>query len=272
MKKILFLAATALLMACSNDSDSVFNGSAVETEVTLTFSPYDMEPMTRAAVSEFATHLDVWLYESGNESAAVHQSSGDAGFGSVSVTLNKTKTYTLYAVAHRCADDATLADGVISFPDDKVTHSFYYTTTFTPSEVSNLACAMQRIVAQFRLEITDDIPDDVAKMQFTIANVFDRWNIGSGGTHQLDRTSSINYNGTSSIFNVYAIVTDVSTTQDITVVALNENDQPVQSRLFSAVPLRNGYKTTYQGTFFVDSPLSMTFTASDWNSYDPVEF
>ena len=186
--------------------------------------------------------------------------------------MNKTKTYTLYAVAHRCADDATLADGVISFPDDKVTHSFYYTTTFTPSEVSNLACAMQRIVAQFRLEITDDIPDDVVKMQFTIANVFDRWNIGSGGTHQLDRTSSINYNGTSSIFNVYAIVTDVSTTHDITVVALNENDQPVQSRLFSAVPLRNGYKTTYQGTFFVDSPLSMTFTASDWNAYDTVEF
>ena len=78
--------------------------------------------------------------------------------------------------------------------------------------------------------------------------------------------------GTSSIFNVYAIVTDAQTTHDITVTALDENDQEVQTRTFEDVPLRNGYKTTYRGTFFIDTPASAGFTVDDWNEYDVVEF
>ena len=131
---------------------------------------------------------------------------------------------------------------------------------------------MNRIVADFRLEITDDFPDAVKKLRFTLNGVFDRLNVSTGGTHQLDRVSTINYGGTSAIFNVYAIVTDVQTTHDILVEALDENDGVVQSRTFAAVPLRNGYKTNYRGTFFIDTPMSMSFTVNDWNEYDTVDF
>ena len=109
-------------------------------------------------------------------------------------------------------------------------------------------------------------------MQFTITNVFDRWNVSSGGTHNLDRTSIVTYNGTNSTFIVYAIVTDAATTHDITVTALDENDQEVQTRTFADVPLRNGYKTSYRGTFFIDTPMTMSFTVGDWNEYDTVDF
>ena len=131
---------------------------------------------------------------------------------------------------------------------------------------------MNRIVADFRLEITDDIPTSAVKFRFTIASVFDRWNVSTGGTHQLDRVSTINYNGTSAIFNVYAIVTDAQTTHDITVTALDENDQEVQTRTFADVPLRNGYKTNYRGTFFIDTPATASFLVDDWNEYDAVDF
>ena len=229
--------------------------------------------MTRSvtSIAGIVNHLDVWLYESGGEVAAVHQTTADASFGSITVTLDKTKTYTLYAIGHK-ADGATLSDGVISFTDDKVTHSMFYTTTFSPATTTNLSCLMQRIVADFRLEITDDIPTSAVKFRFTIANVFDRWNVSTGGTHQLDRVSTINYGGTSAIFNVYAIVTDAQTTHDILVEALDENDGVVQSRTFADVPLRNGYKTNYRGTFFIDTPASAGFTVDDWNEYETVDF
>ena len=278
MKKcVIALLALVVLTACSNEQEEcVFNGSAAEnqTEVTMTFTPYEQTAMTRAAtsVATVVTRLDVWLYESGSEVQAVHQSSSDDGFGSVSVTLDKTKTYTLYAVGHRSGGAATLEDGVIAFPDDKVTHSMFYQTTFSPATTTELSCLMTRIVAQFRFEITDDIPATCKKLQFTISDVFDRWNVSTGGTHQLNRTSTVNYGGTSSIFNVYAIVTDAQTTHDITVTALDENDQEVQTRTFAAVPLRNGYKTTYRGTFFIDTPMTMSFTVNDWSEYDVVEF
>ena len=274
MKKSVFFAALAcVLAACSSDNGeepSVLNNKA---EVTLTFSPYEMTAITRAAVSivDIVTHLDVWIYESDSEVTAIHQTTADATFGTVTTTLDKTKTYTLYAVGHK-ADGASLSDGVISFMDDKVTHAMFYSTTFSPATTTSLSCLMNRIVADFRLEITDDIPTNAAKFRFTVSGVFDRWNVSTGGTHSLNRVSTINYNGTSSIFNIYAIVTDAQTTHDILVEALDENDQEVQTRVFENVPLRNGYKTNYRGTFFIDTPMSMSFTVNDWNEYDTVDF
>ena len=277
MKKcVIALLAAMVLTACEKSSEEcVANGSAVDNqaEVTLTFSPYEMGAMTRAAtsVATVVTRLDVWLYESGAEVTAVHQSSSDDGFGSITVTLDKTKTYTLYAVAHK-ADGAALTDGVISFTDDKVTHSMFYMTTFSPATTTSLSCLMTRIVADFRLEITDDIPAECKSFRFTVSGVYDRWNVSTGGTHSLDRTSVVAYNGTSAIFNVYAITTDEQTTHDITVEALDADEAVIQTRTFADVPLRNGYKTNYRGTFFIDTPMSMSFTVNDWNEYETVDF
>ena len=276
MKKVcIFALAAMVLTACSNEQEEcVFNGSTAEnqTEVTLSFSPYEQTAMTRTAtsVASVVTHLDVWITD-GETTQDIHQTTSDAEFGTISVTLDKTKTYTLYAVGHK-ADGATLSDGVISFTDDKVTHSMFYTTTFSPATTTSLSCLMNRIVADFRLEITDDIPTSAVKFRFTISDVFDRWNVTTGATHQLDRVSTINYGGTSAIFNIYAITTDAQTTHDILVEALDENDGVVQSRTFADVPLRNGYKTNYRGTFFIDTPATAGFTVDDWNEYETVDF
>ena len=274
---MLMLMAAAVVAACSNSDYSEYSDNSDHAqEVVLTFSPYQQEAITRSAVSiaDVVNHLDVWLYESGSEVTAIHQTTSDASFGSVSVTLDKTKTYTLYAVAHK-ADGATLADGVISFTDDKVTHAMFYTTTFSPATTTSLSCLMNRIVADFRLDITDDVPDACKKLRFTISNVFDRWNVSTGGTHQLDRVSTINYNGTSSIFNIYAIVTDAQTLHTVTVEALDNDGNalvPDQVKVFENVPLRNGYKTTYRGAFFTEENMTMTFTVDDWNEFDTVNF
>ena len=163
MRKLLFLATfCAAFCACANDASEVMEDEETEL-VTLTFSPYEQSAMartTRAATSiaSVVNHLDVWITD-GTTTTDLHQTSTDAGFGTVSMTLDKTKTYTLYAMGHK-ADGATLTDGVISFTDDKVTHSMYYTTTFSPATTTSLSCLMQRIVADFRLEITDDIPTE----------------------------------------------------------------------------------------------------------------
>ena len=279
MKKcVIALLAAMVLTACSSESEEISNlqsqtSNLNDTEVTLSFSPYEQSAMTRAAtsVATVVTRLDVWIYESGSEVTAIHQTTADATFGTVTTTLDKTKTYTLYAIGHK-ADGATLADGVISFTDDKVTHAMYYSTTFSPATTTSLSCLMTRIVADFRLEITDDIPAAVKKLRFTLNGVFDRWNVTTGGTHSLDRVSTINYGGTSAIFNVYAITTDTQTLHTVMVEALDENDAVIQSRVFENVPLRNGYKTNYRGTFFIDTPMSMSFTVNDWNEYNTVDF
>ena len=267
-RKFVFFMLAAIMAGCSNEELS----EPQPTEVTLTFSPYQMESMTRTttSIASIVNHLDVWLVEGGN-TTEINQTTSDDNFGTITATLDKTKTYIMYAVAHK-ADGATLSDGVVSFTDDKVTHSMWYTTTFSPATTSSLSCLMTRIVADFRMEITDEIPAAVKKLRFTVSNVYDRWNVSTGGTHSLNRTSIINYNGTSAVFNIYAIVTDAQTTHTVTVTALDENDQEVQTRTFADVPLRNGYKTNYRGTFFIDSSFTSSFTINDWNEYDTVDF
>ena len=268
-RKFVFFMLAAMCAACSNEETPT---APEPTDVVITFSPYTMDAMTRTAVSiaDVVNHLNVWLV-SGGDVIALQQTNTDANFGTLTATLDKTKTYTMYAVAHK-ADGAILTDGVVAFTDDKVTHSMWYTTTFSPATTTSLSCEMTRIVADFRLEITDEIPAAVKKLRFTVSDVFDRWSVTDGGTHQLDRTSIITYNGTSAVFNIYAIVTDAQTTHTVTVTALDENDQEVQTRTFADVPLRTGYKTNYRGTFFIDTPMTMSFTVGDWQEYDTVNF
>ena len=274
LMKWLWLLVLPLLMAgCSTDE---VEPVSEPTEVTLTFSPYEMEAMTRTvtSVATVVTRLDVWLVN-GGDVIALQQTKDDADFGSLTVTLDKTKTYTLYAVGHK-ADGATLEDGIISFTNDKVTHAMYYSTTFSPSVTTSLSCLMNRIVAQFQFNTTDQKKSEVTKMRFTISGIYDRWSVTDGATHQLDRVSNFENFTTKAdgtvTFNIYAIVTDAQTLHTVTVESFNSDDEPVDSRTFTDVPLRNGYRTTYTGTYFTNTATTGTFTIGDWLEYDTVNF
>ena len=281
MKKKLLLAAMACAVAaCSEDkkNDEIITREDEFLTVELSFMPYTVEPVTRTVtgIADVVTQLDVWLYENGSEVAAFHQAAGDAGFGSLAVTLNKTKTYTLYAVGHRAGSAATLADGIITFPDDRVTHSMYYATTFTPGSTTALACLMERIVAAFRLETTDAVPSDANRIVVTFSNVFNRWSVTAGGVNPVNSQSTVNLtsvrpDGTVTC-TTYAIVTNAQTQHDITVTALDADGNTLQERTFNDVPLRNGYRTTYRGVYFTDTNHTATFSIGEWQEYDVIEF
>ncbi len=289
MKKVFFLALAIGVYSCAPCDEPATPGISVdvkmpptETDTLVTISfinpTFSMEPMSvrsRAALSSVSTKLDLWLSD-GETIIDVHQTSTDVEFGSVSLTLNKLKTYTLYAVAHKCDAAATLADGVISFPDDKVKDTFWYTTSFSPATATTVNCIMSRIVSMFRIETTDAVPTDVKKIRITQRNVFDRWNVSTGATNNIDRISTINVTSTASdgtvALSVYAIVGDAETAHDVTVETLDDSDQPIQIRTFVSVPMRNGYKTVYRGAFFTNANMSMSFTASDWSEYDTTNF
>ncbi len=275
--------AACMLSACSSENaeEDVFNGSSAEndTEVTLTFSPYRVEEMTRtiAPISDYCNHLDVWIVE-GDNVVDIHQESTDADFGVLSVSLNKTKTYTLYAVGHKANGAATLSNGVIAFPEEKVTHTFFYSTTFSPSTTTTLSCVMQRIVGMFRFEVADVIPDEAYTMTFSLGHTYTRWNVAGYGLNFAERTVTFenfsrNSDGTAA-FSMYFIPANLTDQElhDITVTATASDGSLVESKTFEAVPIRANYKTTYHGQFFTTTAMSISFQADDWSSFDAVIF
>ena len=268
----------ATMCACTSDDASEVTNNGEMVTVTLGFPDYqimsfddDGSAKTRAVadVSTIASHLDIWITDD-NTTTDYHQASGDTGFGSLTLTLNSTKQYTIYAVAHRGSGAASLNDGVISFADDKITHTFFYSHTFTPTKNMTLNCEMQRIVAMFQFNTTDAVPDWCKAIRFSAFNVFDRWNVSTGGTHQVDRISTVNITSTHNdgtvTCNVYQIVSDVSTNHDILVEALNAQGDVKESHLFEDVPLLNNHKTVATGAFFTDAASSFMFKADDWAS------
>lgn len=277
--KTLLMMAVAALTACTNDSaGEVLNNETAE--VRMTFSPYEVEPMTRAdgmtraAVADYATRLDVWIYDGDTEVQAVHQQSTDEGFASLSVRLEKAKTYTVYAVAHKAAGAATLSNGVVSWPDDKVTHSFFYSQTFSPATTTTLSCLMERIVGNFRLEITDAVPEGVARMTVDMGVSPTRWDVGGFGVNAVSRMSSFTPAvGSSPTLSVFIIAEgEEAESYDITVTAYDGEDAVVQQRVFTDVPIRAGYRSTYRGEFFTEAVGTMSFTVSDWIDYETVDF
>lgn len=270
------------LSSCTNDDESEAVKKTTEGNilVDLSFSPYEMTPMTRTATSiaDVCSRLDVWITDEDGDETVINQSSEDDGFGTLSVSLNKTKTYTLVAVAHKCSEPATLDDGIISFPDDKVTHAMVYATTFSPSTTTSLSCQMQRIVAMLRLEITDAVPDEVTKFVYSIPDTYNRWSTDGTAANQIDRTGTINItsrnNDGSVNLTIYIMPSALNITENlnITFSAQTADGDVIEEHLFEDVPVRAGYKTTYRGTFFVTTAETATFTVEDWNSFDTVTY
>lgn len=272
MRRLAVAVALAVVFGCSSGNDE--QRVTEPATVTVTFSPYEVEPMTRASVGDYATRLDVWVYENGVERYAEHQQSTDDGFGSLTLTLDKSKTYTLYAMAHKCDGLATLTNGVVAFPSDKVTHSFFCSQTFSPATTTTLSCVMERIVGNFRVEITDAVPDGVARMVMDIGSSPTRWDVAGYSVSLSERTASFTpAAGSSPTLSTFIIADDdEDTAYTITVTAYDADGDVVQSRTFSDVPIRNGYRSTYRGKFFTDQSVGMTFTVNNWNDYETVDF
>ena len=274
------------LTACTSDEPSTATTSigihADTTEIepvtiSFDFPEVSIAPMTRATISEAASRLDVWIYENGSEVEAAHQSSSDSGFGTVSTTLNKTKTYTLYALAHKATDVCTLANGVISFPDDKPKESFFYTTTFLPATTTSINAEMNRICGKFTMTTTDAVPESVDHVQFIIKDTGTRYDVSGSPANIIDRiidfTNLTRKNdGTISFsFNILS-TSDAPTNFEITATAYASDNSIIETKTFTDVPIRNNYRTTYSGYFFTTEGMTMTFTASDWNDYETINF
>ena len=242
----------------------------------------EIEPMqsrTRGGIGEVMTRLDVWLIQ-GTDTTAVHQVSTDAGFGTVALAVNKTKEYTMKAVAHKCSGEAEMKAGVVSFTPGEMKHVAYAEHTFKPDTISwQLAVDMNRIVGMFKFSTTDAIPESVYTMRFCIKNSPQQFNTSTlTGTAAADRTVDFagfsRKNDGTAAFTLYVLPDDLTAQHayDIEVTALDDNGATIESRTFSDVPIRANYRTSYQGTFFVSKSASFSFTIGDWNDYDPVTF
>lgn len=294
MKKKVFIFAMAAALCCCGSEETREDESRVmvePTQVTMTFSPYTMEGMndegtgesgntTRAAASiaGVVTKLDVWIIDGDGERTTISQMSTDDGFGTVTATIDKSKTYTVYAVGHN-SDLAILnANGYLSFVNDNIKETLFYSTDITPASASTLSCVMERIVGRLRIETTDNVPVGADYITLTVANAATSWNVATGTPSNLADNRVIRINGVGTRVGQTVALTchlistsDAATNYDIVLTLYDSSDHALMQRTFNAVPIRNGYKTTYRGQLF-SGELTASFMVNDWSEFDTVNF
>ena len=294
MKKLLLtamlLAGLVITQGCQKDEPETAKNPEETTEsangwldsITISFArPYTQEPMkTRAdvGIGEAVSHLDCWII-SGTDTITINQTkAANNDFGTITAVLDRRREYRLIAVGHKATSASLSTEGIISFADDKLSHSMYYSHTFKPDTLQSLSARMERIVAGFRLQTTDVVPAEAKKLRTTFSGIYNRWSTEGEGAptnltnHQnLIQITSTLADGTAS-FTSYAIVPADETTHTILVEVLDSSDQVIQSRTFNAVKLRRGWLTVYRGELFTDQSAQGSFTIGDWNEYDVVDF
>ena len=270
------MAAALTLTACTKEKP-LGNTESVK----INFTPYDVAPMkATSSVSTVCSRLDIYIIEQGTtDTLRIHQARDiNTDFGSATVTLKTNKTYNLIAVAHNSTDTCTFNGGIVSFSGDIIKQTLVADTTFCPGDGLSLSVVMQRIVGMFKMRVTDAIPSDVTGFQFTISPSGRKFNIGTmQSTDPAERTHTINSvstdnNGVAS-YNIYVMADDMTNVKyvDIEAEALKPtNDGEV--RQFTQVPIKNGYVTTYSGTFFITFGMDFTFSVDDWNDYGSFTF
>lgn len=273
----MFLMAAVLTLAACTKDHTLDSTEAV----TIHLSPYEVAPMKSAtSISSVCSRLDIYIIEQNTtDTLRIHQErTATTDFGNATMTLQTNRTYRLIAVAHNSTDTCTFNGGIVSFPGDIIKQTLVADTTFSPGDGLSLNVTMQRIIGMFKMRVIDPIPSDVTGFQFTISPSGRKFDIATMQstdpavrTHTINSTSTDN-NGIAT-YNIYVMADDMDSVKyvDIQSEALcPTNDGEV--RQFSQVPIKNGYVTTYTGTFFVTFGMDFTFSVDDWNEYGSFTF
>ncbi len=287
MKKYLLIALALLVAACEKP---VFDEDVVpmkEANVILHMTQYEQESFrTRAAtdITELCSRLNVAIFDAdGTKIKTVAQKEGDAGYGTVALTL-AAGTYQLVVITHNGDGSATITSTEkVTFPNNKVTDTFYYYGDLVvTAEVQSYDLTLTRAVAMFRLVLTDEeIPSTVTKFKFYYTG-------GSSTFSPKDGYGCVNSKQTEirtvapgvTTFDIFTLPhTEDDVLTRLTVTALDANDNTVKERIFENVPVTRNQITRYTGSFFGSGGSGQTsdgtfrLTADpDWDSVNGYTF
>ena len=236
--------------------------------ITLTFTVTQIESAAfantnehsrAAAVGEVCSRVNLALYKpDGERVKMINQKSDDANFGQISFTV-AAGTYRLVVLAHSCDGNATTTTlNKITFPNNKVTDTFYYSTEFSATSDLSQQLVLRRITAMMRLVVKDAIPENVKRMKFyytggssTLDGATGLGCVNSKQTEYRD-VSAAERNG-GATFEVYTMPHDVSGQLKLTVSALDATDNVVKELVLDEVPVTVNTISEYTGSLFTSS-------------------
>ncbi len=289
-KILSFLTAACLLAACEKPYVGVEPETFIDEDANLIVHvvgfetiDFDDPAATRTSVNitELCSRLNFVVYKDDTKVSSVAQKKADDNFGTIGLAL-QPGTYKLAVIGHNSDGTATVTTlDKISFKNNRVTDTFcYYTEVEVTGEKQELDVELRRVVAMFRLCLTDPLPENVQQLKFYYTGGSSTLSAVTGyGSVKSKQTVVLDVESGQQRFEVYTIPHEETDTLKMTITALGAGGAELHQHVFEKIPVRRNKVTRYTGNIYADTPtetgggLSVHMHADgEWDGEDEVEF
>lgn len=266
MRKISFawwLAAVLLVLTgCERTlGEEDNNGTDADGNVELRVSIYEKMPFstrTQQDITQLCSRLNFAFFQGGSKVKTISQKKDDATFGNVTLSLPEG-TYQVVIIAHSCDGTATITSPEkVTFPSNIVTDTFYYYGDIEVGTTKQTySMELERVVAMFRLKLTDPLPSTVSRMKFYYTGGSSTFSPLSGfGCVNSRQTVMMDVEPGQTTFEIYTMPHTIDDVLKIVITAFDANDAILKEQTLENVPVTMNEITQYTGNFFDGTPSS----------------
>ncbi len=268
------LMTVLLLAGCEKalvDGEDV----SLDGNVILNLSIYDQIPFSTRSVQDIAllsSRVNVAFFQDGTKVKTVSQKADDASFGKVGLTLAEG-VYQVVVIAHNSSGSATITSPEkVTFPSNVVTETFYYEGELTvTSAQQTYELQLRRAVSMFRLELTDELPAEAAKIRFYYTGGSSTFSPATGyGCVNSRQTVMMQIEDGQQVFEIYTFPHEDNDVLKITVTVYDINENILKETVLEGVPVTLDKITVYTTSLWgggggTSSSAGISMTAeSDW--------
>ena len=212
------------------------------------------DPVSRSVVdvSQICSRINLVVYDGETKVKSIAQKAADKDFGTLAMTL-PAGIYTVAIVAHSTGASATVTSlEKISFDHNVISDTFLYTGEITVGEsAQTYDVQLRRVVAMFRLNLTQPLPENVAQMKFYYTGGSSTLSALTGyGSVNSKQTVVLDVSPGQQVFEVFTFPHAESGKLKMTITALDASQAVLYERIFEEVPVTRNKITQYKGDIF----------------------
>ena len=200
-------------------------------------------------------------------------------FGEFSTPLS-IGSYTMVVLGYGSESEISLTSPTAAaYTSDKGRETFVATQTVNVTSTAdlNLTAELSRVVTRLKLQSTDNMPTNVAKVNIQVSAGGISFNpttglatVNTGFTNEITATSGF---GQSASFNTYFFLASDEQTVNVTITVLDASDNVLFNKTLTSVPMKRNRCTIVTGKLFSSSATASAFTiTADWLTDHVVEF
>lgn len=277
LKKVILLFIVLFTICSCSKEESAKSGDSAQINVTIADFELHQEYFTRAAVEDACSRITFSVFDSdtGEKVFNITQALsvvGEDNFGKISFPLFDGN-YTLIAVGYRVASQTPVDTfAIIKSVNEVIMPNRYIFDTFckvkklsvNSSEVHNVSMNLDRVISQFTIISSDDVPENVCTISIKSSKGDVRLNpMTEGAVADVGVEKTIGVaSGTPFSSSLNMFVSNEEQLMDIEIEGFDDHDNKVMSKSFKNVVMSRARRTIATGKMFSES-MSAKLTVND---------